>query len=491
MGHTLLGVDVGTESVRVLIVDERGRHLASSAWPLRTTFPRPGWAEQDPEEVWAALVGATREARLMVPEPIAALALATTSVTLVTSDDEGAPTGPAILWMDTRSSAEADEVTETGHPALWYTGGRVSPEWMLPKALWLARHEPERYRAATPIASSSCTTGCCTGSRASGRRASVSPARAGHTCPSAVAGPSICLRTSASSTRVRAGPMRRAPPTHPSVSSRRRPRRSAISDAGTLVAHGTMDSYAAALSCGVLARGRLAVSLGSSSCYLAEIDVPRADPRLLGPVPDAFEPGRYGIQGGQTSAGSVVRWFRTQFAADTSFAELDAEAARWPIGAGGVRAIETFQGSRTPHRDPSRRGALYGLNLAHERGAVYRALLEAVAVGGRLIVDAMRESCPVESVVACGGATRSPLWMQMHADALGVPLETLDERDAAALGAAVSAATCAGIYPDLGTAAASMMRLGARYTPNPDAAEEYAGLLRDYVAAGDALAALR
>ena len=190
---------------------------------------------------------------------------------------------------------------------------------------------------------------------------------------------------------------------------------------GVLVAHGTMDSYAAALACGV-AHARASRRLARQLVVLSRrrSTRPRSDPRLLGPVPDAFEPGRYGIQGGQTSAGSVIRWFRTQFAPDASFAALDAEAARWPIGAGGVRAIETFQGSRTPHRDPARRGALYGLSLAHDRGAVYRALLEAVAVGGGVIVDAMRETCPsLGTIVACGGATRSPLWMQMHADALG------------------------------------------------------------------------
>jgi sugar (pentulose or hexulose) kinase len=260
-------------------------------------------------------------------------------------------------------------------------------------------------------------------------------------------------------------------------------------DRGVLVAHGTMDSYAAALACGVLTRGRLAVSLGSSSCYLAEIDEPRADPRLLGPVPDAFEPDRYGVQGGQTSAGSVVRWFRTQFAREASLAELDAEAARWPVGAGGVRAIETFQGSRTPHRDPARRGAVYGLNLAHDRGAVHRALLEAVAVGGRVILDAMRDTCPsLEHVVACGGATRSPLWMQMHVDALGLPLETLDEPDAAALGAAICAAACADIYPDLASAADEMTRRGATYLPDPEAEAVFADLRRDYAAAAEALA---
>jgi sugar (pentulose or hexulose) kinase len=489
VGTTLLGVDVGTESVRVLVVDEDGRHLASSSAPLRTTFPRPGWAEQDPEEVWAALIGATHEAQRLSPARIDAFALATTSVTLVTVDGHGAPTGPAILWMDTRASAESDEVTETEHPSLWYTGGRVSPEWMLPKALWVSRHEPERFRAASRIVELHDwllyrLTGAWTASlglTCSGW--SYVPQRGGW--PTDLLG-QLGLE------HARAGwpDVPGAPDDQVGTVTAEAAARCGL-DAGTVVAHGTMDSYAAALSCGVLSRGCLAFSLGSSSCYLAVIDDARSDPRLLGPVPDAFEPDRYGIQGGQTSAGSVVRWFRTHLAPGASLAELDAEADRWPVGAGGIRAIETFQGSRTPFRDPARRGALYGISLAHDRGAVYRALLEAVAVGGRVIVDAIQETCPpISEIVACGGGAQSPLWMQMHADAIGLPLETLDERDAAALGAAICAAACIGVYPDLGSAAAAMIRRGTRYVPDPEASQVFDGLRREYLAVGEALASL-
>jgi sugar (pentulose or hexulose) kinase len=486
----LLGVDVGTESVRALVVDEQGRRLAAAAAPLRTTFPQPGWAEQDPEEVWRALTAAIREATGRVDGSIVACALATTSVTLVTADADGAPTGPAILWMDTRAAPEADEVTATAHPALWYTGGRVSAEWMLPKTLWLARHEPGRYRAAAHVVELHDwllyrLTGHWT--------SSLGLAASGWTYVPGLGGWQDDLLDALGLAHARSG--------RPSAPGAPDARAGVVTDAaaaacglasGTAVAHGTMDSYAAALACGVLARGRLSFSLGSSSCALAVVDEPRSDPRLLGPVPDAFEPGRYGIQGGQTSAGSVARWFRTTFAPDASFARLDLEAARWPIGAGGVRAIETFQGSRTPFRDHARRGALHGLSLAHDRGAVYRALLEAVAVGARVIVDAMHDTCPpFREIVACGGGSRSALWMQLHADSIGLPIETLDEPSAAALGAAICAAACSGLYPDLGGAAEAMTRRGPGYAPDPVAVGVFDGLRAEYLEVGEALASAR
>jgi sugar (pentulose or hexulose) kinase len=483
-GPALLGIDVGTESVRAVAVDAAGARLASAAAPLRTTFPRPGWAEQEPGEVWDALVRATREVAAACPVPVAALALATTSVTLVTCDERGAVDGPAILWMDTRAAAEAAEISASGHPALRSTGGLLSPEWMLPKALWLARHEPERYRRAAHVAELHDwllrrLTGAWT--------ASLGLACSGWSYVPQRGGYADDLLGSFGLEHARAGwPEPGAPGAHAGALTAGAASACGLAE-GIAVAHGTMDSYAAALACGVLEPGRLAVSLGSSSCYLVEVGEPRSDPRLLGPVPDAFVPGRYGLQGGQTSAGSVARWFRTQLGEGRTFAELDAEAARRPAGSDGVRALDTFQGSRTPHRDPARRGAITGLSLGHDRGAVFRALLEAVALGGRVILDVLREVEPgIARVVACGGATRSPLWMQLHADALGLRVDTLADPAAAALGAAICAAACAGLHPDLATAAETMARPGASYEPEQPGV--YAALLAEYLALAEALA---
>jgi ribulose kinase len=157
-----------------------------------------------------------------------------------------------------------------------------------------------------------------------------------------------------------------------------------------------------------------------------------------------------------------------------------------------VRAIETFQGSRTPFRDHARRGALHGLSLAHDRGAVYRALLEAVAIGAGVIVDAMGDTCPpFREIVACGGGTRSALWMQLHADSIGLPIETLDEPSAAALGAAICAAACSGLHPDLGSAAEAMTRRGPGYVPDPAAVGVIDALRAEYLDVSEALASAR
>ena len=124
---------------------------------------------------------------------------------------------------------------------------------------------------------------------------------------------------------------------------------------GLPVAQGLMDSYAAAIASNVFVPGQLSLSLGSSSSYLALLETPRSDPRLLGPVPDAFGIGTWAMQGGQTSAASLLRWFHDQLAPGVSYTDLDHEAAMIPPGSEGLRALDTWQGSRTPHRDPSSR----------------------------------------------------------------------------------------------------------------------------------------
>jgi sugar (pentulose or hexulose) kinase len=132
-GELLLGIDVGTTSARAALFDANGSMLASSGVSYETSHPRPGWAEQDPYEIQAAVEAAVRRALANRGEQVACCALASTAVSLVTVDARGEAIGPVILWMDTRASKEAAEINTTNHPALRYTGGSVSPEWM-PKA---------------------------------------------------------------------------------------------------------------------------------------------------------------------------------------------------------------------------------------------------------------------------------------------------------------------------------------------------------------------
>jgi len=265
---------------------------------------------------------------------------------------------------------------------------------------------------------------------------------------------------------------------------------------GLPVFQGLMDSFAAALACDVFQPGRAAVSLGSSSSYMALTPEPVSDPRLLGPIRDALGPGTYLMQGGQTCAASLVRWFCAELGGGLDAAALDKAAAPVRPGSDGIIALDTWQGSRTPFRDPHRRGAFTGLGLGHGRAHLYRAILESVAYGGRQVTEALGGALGTGAghrsglgeLVLTGGGSRSALWLQIHADVIGRPLLRLAQPQPAALGAAICAAAGAGAFPGLRSAAAAMSRVVPGAEPDPGNRVAYEVAYRAYQEAARALA---
>ncbi|MFM7779264.1 MAG: FGGY family carbohydrate kinase [Alphaproteobacteria bacterium] len=153
----VIGIDGGTESIRAFVFDLDGRPLASAATPYKTDFPQPSWAEQDPLDWWRCMgqsVRAALSAARVAPSDILALCVDTTCCSVVALDAAGAPLRPCMIWMDVRSAAEADELAATRDPFLRVNGGGAGPvsaEWMIPKALWIKRHQPEVFARAAKI----------------------------------------------------------------------------------------------------------------------------------------------------------------------------------------------------------------------------------------------------------------------------------------------------------------------------------------------------
>jgi sugar (pentulose or hexulose) kinase len=488
-GPAVLGLDVGTESARAGLFGLDGRLLAEGQARYPTSFPAPGWAEQDPAAVWDAVCAALRGCLAAAPGVVPlAFSLAATAVTAVTVDDRGQPFGPALLWMDTRAAAEAAEITATGHPSLWFTGGEVSPEWMLPKALWLRRHQPERYARARWLVELHDWIVF----RLTGRwvlAAATASAEWGYD-PHARAWPADLLAEVGLADLTARWPGEVLAPGEAAGSVTAAAAAATGLPRALPVFQGLMDSFAAALACDVFQPGRVVVSLGSSSSYMALSAEPVSDPRLLGPIRAALGPGTYLTQGGQTSAASLVRWFCAELGGGLDPAALDAEAAAGVApGSDGIIALDTWQGSRTPFRDPGRRGAFTGLALGHGRAHLYRAMLEAVAYGGRQVTEAFAGAgIPASELVLTGGGGRSELWRQIHADVIGRPLLRLDQAQPAALGSAVCAAVGAGAFPDLRSGATAMSRVVSGAEPDPANRQAYDAAFRAYQDVARALA---
>jgi FGGY-family pentulose kinase len=478
-GPILLGLDVGTQSLRAALVDLEGRTLAYGTAPIDTTYPRPTWAEQSPEQWWtaatSAIAGALRSAQIG-PDHIAGIGLDCTACTVVACDRDGRPLRPALLWMDQRSHAEADEISATGDPVLRYVSGRVSPEWMLPKALWLKRHERDLYDRADRIVE--CTnwlmfklTGEWT--------LSLNHCAAKWDYARPDGGWPVAMMQSVGLDDLLAKWPERIEPLGAGGATLSGPAASALGlRAGTPVAQGGIDAYLGMLGMGATGDGDVAVIVGSSTCHLAQSSTGVFGSGAAGCYPDATVEGLYTIEAGQTATGSILEWYRRHFAGrEQAEAErrgvpvwtvLDEQAAAVPSGAEGLVVREDWQGNRSPYKDPSARGVIRGLSLAHGPGHIVRAIYEATALGTRHILeDAARHGLEVHRIVLGGGGAKSALWLQIHADALGMPIHLTRETESCALGAALAAAVGAGVFANFDEAAGAMIKEDRRVEPQP------------------------
>ncbi len=189
-------------------------------------------------------------------------------------------------------------------------------------------------------------------------------------------------------------------------------------------------------------------------------------PGVWGTYADAVYPGKAIIEGGQTSTGSVIAWFKRNFAANTSFDELNEAAGALEPGAEGLVVLDHFQGNRTPYTDAASRGAITGLTLKHTPCHVFRAIIEGICLGTRLIIDSFGEAFSAKRIVAAGGPTNSRLWLQIHADTIGVPLELTEAPNAPALGCAILAAYGTGRFATIEEGCKAMVRRTAIVEPD-------------------------
>jgi FGGY-family pentulose kinase len=481
-----MGVDLGTESLRVGIFDRDGGPVGFSSAAYETHHPQSGWAEQDPDQWWSALKEAVPAALAdgdVAADDIAGLSVDATAATVLPVDADGQPLRPAIMWMDVRSSAEAERVAAVEHSALKYSGhADVSAEFGLPKALWLRDNEPDTYAAAASILDAAdWVTQRLTGERT----LSVNTVSCKYYFDRDAGGWPEGLYDQLDAADLLEKFQGDVLDVGAPVGGLRR---SVAEELGlrpdTPVAEGSIDAYAGALGLGVVEPGSLALITGSSHVILAHAAEPVHDPGFWGAYTGALVPGLYTIEAGQASTGSVVAWLKNQLAggvvADAEQRGVDAYdilgelAQDVPVGSDGLLVLDHFQGSRSPHADPRARGAISGLSLGHGLGHVFRAVIEGICYGTEDILATLRghDFVPKMAVVS-GGPAQSELWMQTHADVSNLPITFSEGSEGPVLGAAIQAAVGVEAYPDLRTAAQSMVRLGRTIEPDAARHEEY------------------
>jgi len=474
----LLSIDVGTESIRSGIFDIQGNSLALTKVACSTHFLEGGRAEQNPNEIWRALkksIACCLKLSKIHPQHIMGIGIDATSVTMVSVDREGNPLHPAILWMDNRAVKEAEMINSTNHPVLTHSGGRISPEWMIPKVLWLKNHRPEVYHRSYKIVElmdwlvykltgqwtiSLCNVSCEWSYLSQERR-----------------WPQDLLEHIGLEDVLSKWPTkiyRMGEPIGTIVPN-------LLSEWGlkseTIVVGSGIDGYAAAIGANVLKEGYLAYVLGSCSCYIILSSKPKFIPGIWGPIYEAIIPNKWALEGGQTSAGSILRWFKDNLLPGNLkentrrknlFVFMDQKAKTVPPGSNGLIILDCWQGNRAPYSDPLMRGAIVGLSLNHTREDLYRAMLEGVAYGGYNIFKTLKQAgLKIDKVCACGGGAKSRIWMQIHADIFGIPFLLTTQPNASLVGTAICIAKGMGIYPSLSEASDKMVHIAEVIEPDP------------------------
>jgi sugar (pentulose or hexulose) kinase len=494
----ILSVDLGTTAIKVALFDGDGRLLGSSTQEYTLLTPTTLAVELPVESYWQAFrkgVGALLEATAVKPDLIRGLGISAQGETLIFADKDGKPLRNAIVWLDNRAQREADILNrEFPETETYRVTGQVSivPTWPAAKVLWVKENEPEVFaRAAKILLIEDYFI-----HRLSGRWA----CEGSLVCSTAYWDigtrrwwPDMLRRLGIGEERlpeiresgVPVGPILPAAAKELGLSP------------GTVVCTGALDQAAGAIGVGNITPGFFSENTGAALAICATVDHPFMDPQRRMPCHYHGMPGTY-MAHTFTTGGIVLKWYRDQFCQEEMrvgalsgidpYDLLGREAAGIAPGADGLVLLPHLQGAMAPEANPKARGVIYGITLRHTKAHVARAIMESIACIVRRNIDAIEGlGIPVKEIRVLGGGARSAVWNQIKADVTGRPVLTMENEEAACLGAAVLAGLGTGVYPSLAQACGKMVKVKARHEPDGVIAGVYAALYENYVGLFDAL----
>ena len=547
MAKYVIGLDYGSDSARAVVVcTETGQTLATSVkyyprWQAgKYCNPAINQYRQHPLDYIEVLEGTVKEALSKCPagtaEQVVGIAFDTTGSTPVFTDEQGTPlallpefaenpNAMFVLWKDHTAVQEAAEINqlckkwEIDYSA--YEGGIYSSEWFWAKALHVLRaDEAVRAKAYSIVEHCEWMPALLTGVQ-SAKEIVRSRCACGHKTmwhPKWNGLPSEEFLTTLdpllagfrdrlfSETETADKPVGKLTPEWAE--------RLGLSTE-VVVAGGAYDCHMGAVGAAVTPHTFVRI-IGTSTCDVMVADYQEIGDRLIkgicGQVDGSVIPGMIGLEAGQSAYGDVYAWFKRLLefplkqilskstlldeatkaklideVSDQIIPALTAEAEQIPIEESGVLATDWINGRRTPDANQLLKGTITGLTLGTTAPRIFRALVEATAFGGKAIVDRFRaEGVAIDNVIGIGGiALKSPFVMQVLSDVLNMPVKVCNTDQACALGAAMFAATAAGVYSRVEEAIAAMNSGFAKtYEPNPEHAATYQAIYEQYVKVG-------
>lgn len=487
MSHaTILAHDLGTTGNKVTLFHaDSGAAVASVFEAYDTAYPRPAWAEQDPEDWRRAVYQGTRQLLerasaspgAVAPKDIAAVSFSGMMNGALPVDAGGIPLRTAILWADQRGIAEAEMLADRCGAGNVYrvTGSRATPSCSAAKYLWVQRHQPEVYAATRLFLqvkdyAAFLLTGAFATDYSDASHTNLFDLDARRWATDLIA--TVGLDPS------------RLPPVHPSatVIGRVTPEAARLTGllSGTPVVIGGGDGACATVGAGSVQPGDAYTYIGSSSWMAVTASRPLVDPEMRTFNLAHLDPDLVMPLGSMQAAGGAFDWLERLLrggAGERLYDELFRSAATVPPGADGLLFLPYLLGERSPYWNPRARGAFVGLNMTHGRPELARAVMEGVALNLRLILSVFQaQGAGIAAMRLIGGGVRSSLWRQILADVFGLPILLPDLlAQATSLGAAIAGGVGVGLYPDYGVAR-RFVQVQEAEQPDPDSRARYAEL---------------
>ncbi len=464
----LLGIDIGTSSTKSLLLDDTGNVEAIGQRAYDFDMPHPGWAEQEPKVWWNAAketIQHVLKASQVDPKDITGVGFSGQMHGPVFLDKTGKSIRPAIIWADQRSTEECQEIYNiVGKDALYRTVcNPVDSGFMAATLLWIKKHEPRTYQQIhTLLLPKDYVKYRLTGELV--------------TDPSDAGGTSLYdvrkLRWSTEILDMLKLSQSMFPQVRNSIDVVGTVSRTAATETGliegTPVVNGGNDQTMGALASGAIKAGPVMLVLGTGGTLFTTVDSVLVDKELRMHTYPHCVPGKWHLLGAILAGGFTFKWFRNVLSAGQPYfyEEMTKEAAAISPGSEGVIFLPYLAGERTPHMDSFARGVMFGITVRHTRAHLIRAIMEGVIFAMRDCLEIFKRLgvCP-EKIIAGGGGSLNPLWRQIQADILGLPLVTVQTQEKSATGAAMIAGIGTGVFESFEEACQRTVTLGEEIMP--------------------------
>lgn len=490
----LLGVDIGSSNMKLILLNDQGTVLGSASTELVTHYPYTNWSEQNPEDWYEALRYCAAEifdVQKQDRNALAAVCITAAAHTPVLLDKDDTVLRPAILWTDRRSTAECDELNEKYGDIIFKTAyHRPSPTWTMPQLLWLKRNEPEVFAKTAKLMVAKDylrwrLTGIWDTDIVDAQGTMLYDYEKNEWSKE------LCAMIG--------WPMDRLPPVKDSLAVSGPITARAAKDLnlpeGVPVVLGGSDTANEDYGAGCIEHGQGLFKIATAGNANVMTSTPRPHPLVFNYK--QIMPNLWYIAGGTLSGAQVHKWLRDQFFPElvenenekhNAFAKIDKLAADIAPGSDGLLFHPYLMGEKTPYMDPFLRGDYLGITIRHTRAHFVRALYEGISFS---LLDCKNVYKPLgldwTEIRLIGGGAKSPLWRQILCDVVGQEI-LVPENTEAAFGTALVAGVGAGIFADAAAAIRKSVRIGLRHTPDMKNHEQYQKMFELYLASQKLLA---